>query len=159
MTICAFRRECLFGKINNNHMQLNELGKIVKNEWLKTPYIRPDIELDEFIVMPNHFHGIVIINEPPNNGDNCRGVLQCAPTDRFRSPSQNIGSIIRGFKSTVTKQINILRNTPAISVWHRNYYDRIIRNDMELNKTREYIIANPEMWDNDEENLVNFIIR
>jgi len=82
-----------------------------------------------------------------NNG---RGVLQYAPTESpFRSPSQTIGAIIRGFKSATTKQINKYTNTPGKPVWQRNYYDRIIRDEDELNRIRQYIIFNPAKWTED----------
>jgi REP element-mobilizing transposase RayT len=99
--------------------------------------------------MPNHVHGIVVIT--------CqgRGVLQYAPTDDktpFRSPSQTIGAIVRGFKSLVTKRINTIRDTPGESVWQRNYYEHVIQNDDDLNRIREYIANNLAQWALDEEN-------
>jgi REP element-mobilizing transposase RayT len=147
VTICRQGRKCLFGEIENGHMQLNECGRIVESEWLKTPALRFSVKLDEYIVMPNHFHAILNI---VNGG---RGVLQYAPTSQpFHSPSQTIGAIVRGFKSAVTKQINVLRNTPGIAVWQRNYYERVIRNENELFETRKYIQENPLKWDSDPEN-------
>ncbi|MDI6732861.1 MAG: hypothetical protein QME16_02885, partial [Planctomycetota bacterium] len=83
----------LLGRIAEGKMQLNEYGIIVRNEWLKTGKVRRNIVMDEYVIMPNHLHGIIIITKT----DTCRGVLQSAPT--FRSPSQTIGAIIRGFKS------------------------------------------------------------
>jgi len=144
VTICSYKRECVFGNWINGEMLINEFGQIIENEWLKTAQIRDNIRLDEYVVMPNHFHGILFIA--------CRGVLQYAPTKEFRSPSQTIGSIIRGFKSTVTKQIKQLRNTPGATIWQRNYYERIIRNEKELNRIREYILNNPLKWQLDREN-------
>ena len=85
-----------------------------------------------------------------------RGVLQYAPTGNgLRSPSQTIGSIIRGFKSSVSKQINLIREIPGLPVWQRNYHDHIIRNERELNEIREYIRNNPLQWDRDDENPKN----
>ena len=75
VTICTYNRECILGNIINGEMQINGFGKIVKNEWLKTAKIRKTIGLDEFVVMPNHIHGIIMIFD-----DNCRGTLQRAPT-------------------------------------------------------------------------------
>ncbi len=74
VTICTWNRECNFGQVEDNKMQANEYGQTVESEWLRTTIIRPNIGLDEFVVMPNHFHGILVISE-------CRGVLQYAPTD------------------------------------------------------------------------------
>jgi putative transposase len=130
------------------------MGAIVEYEWMKTSSMRRKIELDEFIIMPNHIHGIIIINE-------CRGVLQYAPTTMqtkhetiFQSPSNTIGAFIRGYKSAVTKQINALRQKPGVPVWQRNYYEHVIRSDNELNRVREYIINNPINWHTDENNPV-----
>ena len=132
-------------------MHLNELGQVVENEWLQTENIRPNIETDTFVVMPNHIHGILVI------ADNGRGVLQYAPTNKygFSSPSQTLGAIVRGFKSSVTRQINQIRNTPGTPVWQRNYYEHIVRNEKELYAIREYIQNNPLKWDLDENNPVN----
>jgi len=147
ITICTQNRECTFGNIIDNIMKLNESGKIVKYEWVKTARIRPNIQLDKYIIMPNHIHGIIIIN-------NYGGVWQCAPTikNEFRSPSQTIGSIIRGFKSAVTKHINKIRHTPAKAVWQRNYYEYIIRNRYDMGRIRQYIEMNPANWAQDQEN-------
>ncbi|MEP9410249.1 MAG: transposase [Candidatus Brocadia sp.] len=154
VTICSWNRKCLFGEIVNGNMLLNEFGQIVKNEWQHTGIIRLNVELDVFVIMPNHMHGILIIVDDNNNR---RGVLQYAPTIKssFKSPSKTIGAIIRGFKSSTTKQINQFRNTPGIPVWQRNYYEHIIRNDKELTRTREYIINNPLQWQSDENNPMN----
>jgi len=64
LTICTYKKQCWFGEIKNDRMHLNQIGKIVANEWLNTPKIRPNFQLDEWVIMPNHLHGIVIINEP-----------------------------------------------------------------------------------------------
>ena len=145
VTICTKDRECIFGKIVDEEMRLNDKGAIVYAEWLRTTEIRINVITDEFIIMPNHLHGIIMIN-------NGRGVLQYAPTESpFRSPSQTIGAIIRGFKSATTKQINELRGTPGKPVWQRNYFERVIRDEDELNRIREYIIFNPAKWAVDKE--------
>ncbi len=142
----------MFGKIIDDQMELSRVGEIVKKEWLKTPTIRPGIELDDYVIMPNHVHGILII------GDTRRVVSQYAPTenkpthDTLRSPSQSLGAIIRGFKSATTKRINIFHNTPGLPVWQRNYYDHIIRNDADLTRIRTYIANNPLQRALDEEN-------
>ena len=123
-------------------------------EWINTGTLRPNIELDTYVVMPNHFHGILVINDCADTIQR-RGVSQYAPTNAFRSPSQTVGAIIRGFKSAVSKQINHLRDKPGQSVWQRNYYEHIVRNEKELNSIREYIINNPMQWDLDENNPKN----
>ncbi len=146
ITLCSLNRTCLFGEICDDQVTLSPFGKIVFYEWLNTPILRPNIQLDEFIVMPNHSHGIIIINET------CRGVLQYAPTNMFRSPLQTVGAIVRGFKSAVTNKINILRKSPGQPVWQRNYFEHIIRDDSDMERIREYIYNNPKNWETDENN-------
>jgi len=159
ITICTQYRECLFGDITNGKMILNECGKIVRNEWLKTAKIRREIKLDAYVVMPDHFHGILIINNcctgtarRIHNGDgSTRGTARRAPTmEQFGRPVPgSIPTMVRSFKSAVTKRINELRNTPGAKCWQRNYYEHIIRNENELNRIRQYIIHNPANWYND----------
>jgi putative transposase len=147
VSICTLNRACLFGNIISEEMVLNDAGRIVADEWIKTVEIRNNIELDEWVVMPNHFHGILVINE-------CRGTARRAPTvEEFGKPVPgSIPTIIRSFKSAVTKRINELRNSPGEKVWQRNYYEHIIRNENELKQIREYITNNPLKWDLDREN-------
>ncbi len=140
VTICTHNRHCLFGIINHE-MVLNPFGIVVRDSWQKTLVIRPYILLEAFVIMPNHIHGIIIIR-----GDGSRrGVLQYAPTS-FQSPSQTVGAIVRGFKSSTTKEINQIRGTPGLPVWQRNYHEHIIRDENDLNRIREYIITNPYHW-------------
>lgn len=157
ITICTQNRECLFGgmaSVNGNHVGangvrpeiiLNEYGIIVRDEWVKSTELRSEIVLDEFVIMQNHFHCIVVINamgDPP-----------VAPTRKHSGPKQkSIGSLISGFKSVTTKNINKLRQTSTTPVWQRNYYEHIIRNENELNIIREYIQSNPLNWDSDRDN-------
>ncbi len=155
-------------------MILNEYGQIAYDEWVKTPEIRKNVELGEFIIMPNHIHGIIrlfrrgeshspeIINESHSplingiqstgeshsplrspeiiNGIQSTGESHSPP----RSPSQTIGAIVRGYKSSVTKQLNALNF--GCSVWQRNYYEHIIRDEQSYKRISEYIINNPNKW-------------
>ena len=131
-------------------MQLNSFGRIVENELTKTANLRINIALDRFAIMPNHVHAIIFIN--------CRGVLQYAPTiqNKFRSPSQTISAIVRGFKSAVTKRINELRITYGAAVWQRNYHEHVIPNEHDLNELREYIMNNPLKWERGKEKPKNW---
>lgn len=154
ITICAYDKKYLFGKIVNEKMILNDLGHIVLKEWLKTGEIRKNIKLDEFVIMPNHFHCILNII---GRGTACRA-LSDSHIEKFNKPVHNsIPTIIRSYKSAVTKQINqcfegTARRAPT-TVWQRNYYEHIIRNEHELKKIREYISNNPLKWKLDFENL------
>ena len=158
VTICVHQRAMLFGRVVDGKMTLNKLGEIVREEWCRTAELRPNVELDAFVIMPNHIHGIIILR------DDRRGTLQRAPTtsqhvpmiERFGKPTSNsIPTIIRLFKSATTKRINGLRGTPGARVWQRNYYERIIRNQRELDAIRRYIIENPQRWHRDREYGVN----
>ncbi len=129
-------------------MKLNECGKIAERCWLKIPQHFPHVTLDEFIIMPNHVHGIVVIDNT-NNGHIVVGAKNFSPLRNNRpcGTSQTIGSIVRGFKIGVTKWIR--QHTDIYTVWQRNYYEHIIRNDMDLQRIREYIINNPLNWESD----------
>jgi len=149
ITICTQDRACLFGEIVDGKIRMNDAGKIVHDEWLRTADIRPNVELDAFVVMPNHLHGIIVLH--PDR----RGTLQRAPTvEQFGKPTSNtIPTIVRLFKSAVTKRINEHRGTPGARVWQRNYYEHIIRNEKSLNNIHEYIANNPMKWKWDRENV------
>ena len=150
VTICTQNRECLFGEIVNGEMRLNEAGRVVADEWLKTAEIRDEIELDEWVVMPNHVHGILVIADR-------RGDPPVAPTNRPVAPTgpqpRSIGAVMAGFKSAATKRINELRQTPGIKLWQRNYWEHIVRNEPELNRIQEYIHNNPAQWELDSLNV------
>jgi len=151
VTICSWQKECIFGDIFEGGMRLNEFGWIVEREWYRSSIIRREIELDAFVIMPNHVHGIVIIND--NRHGN--GIVGANGRSPLRMRPKSISSFMAGFKSTVTKQINQIRNTPGRPVWQRNYYERVIRNENELFGIRQYIQNNPRQWDMDQENPVN----
>ncbi len=146
VTICVQHRKHLFGNVVDGKMVLNEWGQVVSDEWIKTPTLRPNVELDSWVVMPNHFHGIILITDVLHA--HAEEGLITEPAS-FQSPSQTIGAIVRGFKSAVTKQINIMRKTPAVPLWQRNYYEHIIRDEDALNRIRQYIINNPAKWHQD----------
>ncbi len=151
ITLCVHNRVCLFGKIVDGEIQLNEYGEIVRDLWLETPTIRPNVELSEWVIMPNHFHAILTINRRGGGGV-CKGVLQyapTAPTTTLQSPSQTIGAIVRGFKSAVTKRINQTPATPGVPVWQRNYWDHVIRDEQSYHDIAAYIVNNPTKWETD----------
>ena len=152
ITLCTQNRLHLFGEIINDVRgtticALNTYGQIAEREWIRTSEMRPDIHLDVFVIMPNHIHGIIEITR--------RGTMHRAPAtaptvEQFGKPTSNtIPTIIRGYKSSVTKQINILRDHPGVSVWQRNYYEHIIRDEKSYYKIAEYIQTNPLKWRDD----------
>jgi REP-associated tyrosine transposase len=147
----TWQRENLFGEIVGGDMRLNAFGQIVQTEWARTPDIRHEIELGAFVVMPNHFHAIVIIHGLVG-ADGRPPLPYRLPRPLHGQTPKSLGSLMAGFKSSVTKQINVLRNTPAAPVWQRNYHDHIIRNDREMSRIWNYIEANPSRWEDDVEN-------
>jgi REP element-mobilizing transposase RayT len=149
ITICTKNREHYFGNIINAEMQLSEIGKIVKSEWLKTFKMRPDMNLimDEYIIMPNHFHAIIIIGNNKYNSDtNTNPDTINTTKNKFGPQSKNLASVIRGFKIGVTK--NARQINPGFA-WQSRYHDHIIRNDKSFKRIQDYIINNPKNWDND----------
>jgi len=157
VTICTKDKKCWFGKIKNGKMYLNNLGKIVNEEWLNTSNVRENIELDYFIIMPNHLHGIIIINSVETTrcvvsaNDKIEQQIKKETSQRLVSTtikSNSLGSIIGQIKSRVTKRIRS-SGFPNFS-WQPRFYDHIIRNDNDLYRIRKYISNNPLKWENDE---------
>jgi REP element-mobilizing transposase RayT len=134
-------------------MFANEYGRIVQDEWIKTAEMRRDVVLGEFVIMPNHFHGILRIHEHRKQVvGREKGDRQVAPTG---SKTKSVGAIMAGFKSAVTKRINTMRDTPGTPVWQRNYFEHIIRDDIDYQQIAEYIVNNPRNWEEDKLNPVN----
>lgn len=133
LTICTKNREQFFGHIEKSEMVLNSYGLIVKNNWEKLKHIHSNILLDEFVIMPDHFHAIIELKE----------FDQHSPQNKCKDLSE----IIRGFKTFSSKEINGERNNIGNSIWQSRFYDRIIRNENELFNTRKYIKENPSRWE------------
>ena len=166
VTICTKDREEFFGSIIGEKMVLSDVGKIIQDELLKTPIIRSNVILDEWIIMPNHLHTIIEIRNQPNGVETpCdnrvetprRGV-STMPNNKLKHCGYNLkwkpnslGSIINQFKSVCTKKI--WKSGPITFAWQPRFYDHIIRNEKSLNKIREYIQTNPGGWKRDRNNL------
>ena len=142
ITICTWQRECLFGVIDDDKMQLTNSGKIIDSIWTTLPEHYPNITVDLHVVMPNHFHGIINII-PSETTPKEQGVINHAPT---------IGEIIRGFKARCTHRINQIQSNRGGYLWQRNYFERVIRNEQELATIRTYIDNNPTQWNTDKYN-------
>ncbi|MCD6585624.1 MAG: hypothetical protein J7K96_07675, partial [Desulfobacteraceae bacterium] len=142
----------MFGKIENGVMQLSDIGKMAEKYWQEIPNHVPFVKLDEFIVMPNHIHGIVIIEK--NDGNDCRDVA-CNVTTRVIdkkmssiSPKTNsLSTTIRSYKSAISKSVHEFYPDFA---WQSRFHDRIIRDNDELNRIRKYIVNNPHNWAKDD---------
>ncbi len=153
VTIVTHQRQLLFGDIVNGETVLNNMGLIVEAEWLRTAKIRTNVVLDEYVIMPNHIHGIIIITDDEIPVGATGGSPLQTDTQRPHGPTlHSLGAIMAGFKSAATKRLNRLRNTPNKPVWQRNYYDHIIRDEKEWDNIRKYIQTNPSEWGTDLEN-------
>jgi len=132
VTLCTAGKECLFGEINTNTIHLNDMGRIAADTWgwLATQYLY--VELDAWVVMPNHLHGILLIR------------------DDLPGKRKPLGGLIGAYKTVSTKRINILRGASGEIVWQRNYYEHILRSEADLNRVREYISNNAAQWAEDE---------
>lgn len=149
VTICTHRQEPLFGEVGDGEMVLSKFGQIAHDEWLASPNIRREIELDAFVVMPNHIHGIVWIVV----GATGRSPLHGQSPLRPRGPApKSLGAFVAGYKSAVTKRINQRRDTPGHPVWQRNYWEHIVRTERALDAIRRYIADNPVRWSLDRYN-------
>ncbi len=145
MTICTQNRACLLGQIVDGVLHVNNVGRIVQQCWQDIPKHFTHAHLDEYIIMPNHIHGIIFIAN--DSGTACR-----APTiEQFGQPVPgSIPTIVRSFKSAVTKNFNKLCQSHIKPLWQRNYWEHIIRDDEKLHSIREYIHNNPAQWELDE---------
>ena len=158
VTICVQDGECLLGQIIDGEMQLNEWGQVASHYWKRIPHHSDHVQLDAWIVMPNHLHGVIVIagrGEASPAGASSTGVMTSGAADsqasvaaRDASPLQSgsLGAIIGNYKSVSTRRINRLRGTPGTPFWQRNYWEHIIRHDQSLDRIREYIGDNPARW-------------
>lgn len=169
VTICTHGRECRFGEVVDGELQLNDLGRIVEEEWLRTPTVRPNVLLDAYVVMPNHLHAVLIIDErlrhragvtatidgvaaranslspSPADASSTRAIS----TPPLQSPHRTVGSIVRGFKAVTTHRSAELDGGLLRPLWQRNYYEHIIHDDEDMARIRHYITINPSRWNDD----------
>jgi len=145
VTLVTHERRELFGRISGDAVELNAAGRIAQEEWLRSGEIRSNVEIDAFVVMPNHFHGVIFLLRDDE------GALRSAPARAFGSSmAGSLPVVIRNFKGAVTRQLR--EGGFAEPVWQRNYYERVIRDERELQAIRQYIIDNPQQWALDKEN-------
>ncbi|MDR0819724.1 MAG: hypothetical protein LBN43_09170 [Oscillospiraceae bacterium] len=150
VTICTQGRQCVFGEVVNGEVRLSYTGVASLQCWNSIPEHFPNVKLDEFVIMPNHIHGIIVVD----NADYRRGTACRASTDKGRTRTDageqfsrpvkgSLPTIVRSYKSAVSKQL-------GKSIWQRNYYEHIIRNDEDYLRICEYIQFNPRNWEKDE---------
>ncbi len=142
ITFNTRNRQQLLGKIRDGRMELNAFGRIVLEEWRKIAAVRPNILLDQFVIMPDHVHGILIFKAAAEA--NATGDPQ-PKKNRTLIPG-SLGAVIGQLKSISTKRINELRGTPGVSIWQRDYWESIVRGRSDLNRIRRYVRNNPLRW-------------
>lgn len=151
ITICTKNRENYFGEIIDEKMILNEYGKIVENEILKTEELRKEIKIDIFVIMPNHIHLIIIIENNLKNEithtDIVRNTGPCS-LQTWNYHKNKLSNSIQRMKSSVTLNIRNQYNDFQF-FWQKSFYDVVIKNDEQLEKTRQYILDNPSKWEDD----------
>ncbi|MFH1010352.1 MAG: transposase [bacterium] len=148
LTLCTHNKECLLGMVADGIMHLSECGRIIEREWLRSANLRKEVGIGDFVIMPNHLHGIVLISE------NDRAHGRAALPDVYRRDSRgreahSVSSFVAGFKSYTTKLVNELRKTPGARLWQPNYFEHVIRNDAQLSRACEYVQTNPLRWELD----------
>lgn len=169
VTIVTHGREPFFGDVANGGMQLSAYGRVAATMWQRIPRHFPHVQLDEWIVMPNHVHGIIVI---VGGGDAFSvgrsddvATAHGEPIIVFKVPDEecvaptgpppgSLGAIVGNFKSVTSRRVNRMRKTPGTPLWQRNYHEHIIRNERELNGIRQYIHDNPARWLDDAENPI-----
>jgi len=139
VTVCVKKHTPLLGDVIETDAKLSPVGKIALRCWQQIPQHFDNVELDYFVFMPTHVHGIIVISE------DCRGEVTSPLRER-----PTLGQIVAYFKYQSTKNINHIRRTPGNPLWQRNYYEHIIRNEQDLSDIRNYIINNPLQWHLDE---------
>ena len=149
VTICSQNRECLFGDMMNGEMILNQRGEVVERTWRELAECYPGVEVDAFVIMPNHVHGIIVLVGA--------GPRACPGRPQGVAPTMSLPDVVHRFKSLTTTRYRtgVLQDGwqpfPG-RLWQRNYYEHVIRDEEELNRIRQYIIDNPGRWQDDVEN-------
>lgn len=166
ITVCTWQRQCLLGEVVNGEMQLSRYGEAVKFNWDILPKRYNGVQLDAFIIMPNHVHGIIFLHDSGWEGAGLETLfpttatlaVKPAPTESIASAKSShqqskiygLPEIVRGFKTFSSRRINQLRSQAGIPVWQRGYYEHIIRHKESLTAIRDYILKNPWNWHNDD---------
>ncbi|HEC65840.1 MAG TPA: hypothetical protein ENI23_11120 [bacterium] len=168
VTISTGNKVEFFGEIRKDEMNLSNIGRIVREEWLKTSEIRQNVTLDKWVVMPNHFHAIVVLGKKNIDDINADGVVEAfwqnastqntnkqnaleQPNKPFKLMPNSLGSIINQFKTKCTKRIR--KKGRKDFAWQSRYHEHVIRNKESLERIRDYIKRNPLMWNRDRNNI------
>jgi len=158
VTIVSHNRLSIFGEIVSGEVQLNQIGDIVERCWKDIPLHFPDVSLEAYVIMPNHHHGIVKINENQNVGTMSETSPFLTKGQDFipkGSSPRSLGAIIGSFKSATTKQVHRFGLTNHKTIWQRNFYEHVIRDDEDYQRIVEYVQFNPINWEGDQEFFAN----
>ena len=144
VTICTQNRLYLFGDVHNSEMVLSKAGEIATERWLALPEHHPHVELDLFVVMPNHMHGILVLtDENPVE-------TALSENNNHRLQSRSLGTIVGSYKSSVTRHIRqAIPEYAQQTIWQPRYHDHIIRNPDDLHRLQDYVHYNPARWQAD----------
>ena len=162
ITLVTYQRLCLFGTIRDGEMELSAVGMIVAEKWHEISGHFTNVELGEYVVMPNHVHGIIILHDVPRRGvvSTPAGRGGGTPPDDLKKGDETsplrwttLGQVVAYYKYQSTKQVNAVMDSPGTQLWQRNYYDHILRNDKEYARINAYIASNPIHWEDDDENV------
>lgn len=165
VTVCTHGRQYLLGEITDGVMSLSRAGRIVQTCWYSLPKRFTHVSLDAFVIMPNHIHGVVLLQEqgePLATGNRQSADEQTADVSPLQDTptgarAGSLGAIIQGFKTSTTLRINRVDRTPGRTIWQRNYYEHIIRSQKSLDAVRQYVQANPAQWPFDSDNPANIL--
>ena len=157
VTICTFHHRQLFGEVQNGEMQLNGVGRLAAAQWLQLEFRFTCLELGEWVVMPNHIHGILVLrgtgeaSQQKGSPLPTRSVNDASPLRPTGTTPGSIGAIIQNFKSVTSRKLSERSSISKESIWQRNYYEHIIRNEREMQAITDYILTNPQNWEKDSE--------
>jgi len=151
ITICAHGKKCIFGKIVGSEMKLNSIGRIVNECWNEVPRHFANAELRSHVVMPNHVHALFVLHPRARHAVPLRSDNKTA--EQFRQPVvRSVPTIVRSFKSAVSKRVREISKKPELRVWQRGYYESVLRDGKEFRNALHYIVENPSRWCHDKEN-------
>ena len=148
LTICTYKRMKLFGSIIDGEMALSRLGEVAREEWRHVARARHNVELDRYVIMPNHLHGLFVIMDRLDDGLS-HPVEMRHPKQARGFPSGSLGAIVSHYKAAVSRRAWSGLIGQGQRVWQRNYYDHIVRDEESLNEIRRYIMENPARWAKD----------
>ena len=158
VTICTHEREPILGEIIDGSVILTDVGEVAQQCWDSIQRHFHNVELGEYVIMPNHVHGVIFLREIPCRDEVTSSLRDDSEIEFGKSTikrSPTLGQIIAFYKYQSTKIINAIRDTPGMRFWQRNYYEHIIRDDKDLDRICKYIANNVVKWSEDKENPDN----